>query len=61
MVGEKVVVREGPLKGLRGVVDKIQNRLLRIGIEAVPGTIMIEIDPQQVISEESGIYHTVAS
>ena len=61
MVGEKVVVREGPLKGLRGVVDKIQNRLLRVGIEAVPGAIMIEIDPQQVISEESGIYHTAAS
>ena len=61
MLGEKVVVREGPLKGLKGVVDKIQNRLLRVGIEAVPGAIMIEIDPRQVIAEESGIYQTLAS
>ena len=61
MEGENVMVREGPLKGLRGVVDQVQNRLIKVGIKSFPGGIMIEIDPKDLISEETGIYHTVAS
>ena len=60
-VGEKVMVRKGPLKGLKGTVDEVHQRMLRVGIESLPGGIMIEIDPRQLISEESGIYHTIAS
>ena len=60
-VGEKVMVRDGPLKGLKGTVDIVHQRMLRVGIESLPGGIMIEIDPRQLISEESGIYHTIAS
>ncbi|MCH2297960.1 MAG: hypothetical protein MK441_08660 [SAR324 cluster bacterium] len=60
-VGEKVMVREGPLKGLKGAVYEVHQRMLRVGIESLPGGILIEIDPRQLISEESGIYLTIAS
>ena len=60
-IGEKVVVREGLLKGLKGTVDQINRKMLKISIDAVPGSIMIEIDPRQLISEESGLYYKVAS
>ena len=59
--GEKVVVKEGPLKGLKGTVGRVNRQMLKISIDGVPGSIMIEIDPRQLISEESGLYFKVAS
>ena len=59
-VGERVVVREGPLTGLRGVVDQVNRGLLRVSIESVPGSIVVEIDPKQLQSEDSGLYMAVA-
>ena len=59
-VGERVVVLVGPLTGLCGVVDQINRRLLRVYIDAVPGAIVIEIDPKQLQSEDTGLYKVVA-
>ena len=49
MLGEKVMVNGGPLKGLKGIVDQVQNRLIKVGIESFPVGIMIEIDPKYLI------------
>ena len=60
-IGERVKVREGPLAGLIGIIDEINRKLLRVCIDALPGSIVIEIDPRQLQSEESGLYKVIAS
>lgn len=59
VVGERVVVREGPLTGLRGIVDRVNRSLLRVFIDAVPGSIAIEINPKQLQSENSCLFKAV--
>ena len=59
-VGDAVFVREGPLTGLRGVVDRVNRRQLRIHVDAMPGSIVIEIDPRQVQLERETLYTVVA-
>ena len=52
VVGDAVIVREGPLTGLRGVIDRMDRKKLYIHIDAIPGSVMIEVDPHQVLLEK---------
>ena len=42
-VGNAVFVREGPLKGLRSVVDRLDRKNLHIHVDEIPGSIVIEV------------------
>ena len=59
VVGDTVFVREGPLTGLRGVVDRVNRRQLRVHVNAMPGSIVIEIDPRQIELERETMYSVV--
>ena len=48
VVGDAVIVSEGPLKGLRGVIDRMDRKKLYIHVDAIPGSVMIEVEPHQV-------------
>ena len=61
MVGDSVIVREGPLTGLRGVIDKMDRRKLYIHLDAIPGSVMIEIEPDRVQLENDSAYSLVTS
>ena len=61
MVGDSVIVREGPLTGLRGVIDKMDRRKLYIHLDAIPGSVMIEVEPHQVQLENDVAYSIVTS
>jgi hypothetical protein len=50
---------EGPLTGLRGVVDRVNRRQLRVHVNAMPGSIVIEIDPRQIELERETMYSVV--
>ena len=47
-VGDAVFVREGPLTGLRGVIDRLDRKKLHIHVDAIPGSVMIDVEPHQV-------------
>ena len=36
-VGDSVFVKEGPLTGLRGVIDRLDPKKLHIHVDAIPG------------------------
>ncbi len=59
-VGEEVVVIEGPLTGLRGIVDEADRRFLSIQVDSIPGAIKIQVDPAHVKPVKRTIYETVA-
>ena len=61
MVGDSVIVREGPLTGLRGVIDKMDRRKLFIHLDAIPGSVMIEVEPHRVQLENDSAYSLVTS
>ena len=61
MVGDSVIVREGPLTGLRGVIDKMDRRKLYIHLDAIPGSVMIEVEPHRVQLENDSAYTLVTS
>ena len=61
MEGDTVIVRDGPLTGLRGVIDKMDRRKLYIHIDAIPGSVMIEVEPHQVQHENDPEYSLVTS
>ena len=46
--GDLVQIHEGVLKGLIGYIDQVNRSLLRISIDAIPGSIMIEVTPHEV-------------
>ena len=60
-VGDAVFVREGPLTGLRGVIDRLDSKKLHIHIDAIPGSVMIDVEPQQVQLEKDELYRMVTS
>jgi len=60
-VGDAVFVREGPLTGLRGVIDRLDSNKLHIHIDAIPGSVMIDIEPHQVQLEKDELYRLVTS
>lgn len=47
-VGMKVKVIHGPLKGVIGFVDTIERDLIKVGIDAIPGSIAIHVNPAQI-------------
>ena len=60
-VGDSVFVREGPLKGLRGIVDRLDRKKLHIHVDAILGSVMIEVEPYQVQLEKDTVYSLVTS
>ena len=60
-VGDAVFVREGPLTGLRGVIDRLDRKKLHIHIDAIPGSVMIDVEPHQVQLEKDELYRLVTS
>ena len=61
VVGDGVIVREGPLTGLRGVIDRMDRKKLYIHVDAIPGSVMIEVEPHQVKLEKDTVYSLVNS
>ena len=60
-VGDWVLVREGPLTGLRGVIDRLDSKKLHIHVDAIPGSVMIDVEPYKVQREKDAVYHLVAN
>ena len=60
-IGDSVFVKEGPLTGLRGVVDRLDNKILHIHVDAIPGSVMIDVEPQQVQLEKDTVYSLVTN
>ena len=60
-IGDTVFVREGPLKGLRGVIDRLDRKKLHIHLDAIPGSVMIEVEPYQVQLEKDTVYQLVTN
>jgi transcription termination/antitermination protein NusG len=58
-VGDYVFVREGPLTGLRGVIDRLDSKKLHIHVDAIPGSVMIDVEPHQVQLEKDKVYQLV--
>ena len=61
VVGDAVNVREGPLTGLRGVIDRMDRKKLYIHVDAIPGSVVIEVEPNQVQLEKASEYSLVNS
>jgi len=61
VIGDAVIVREGPLTGLRGVIDRMARNNLYIHVDAIPGSIMIEVEPHHVQLEKDTAYSLVTS
>jgi len=60
-VGDSVFVREGPLTGLRGVIDRLGRNKLHIHVDAISGSVMIDVEPHQVQLEKDAVYQLVTS
>ena len=52
---------EGPLTGLRDVIDRLDRNKLHIYVDAIPGSVMIDVEPNQVQLEKDAVYSLVAS
>lgn len=51
-VGDSVFVRESPLIGLRGVIVRLDCKKQYIHVDAIPGSVMIDVEPYQVQLEK---------
>jgi transcription antitermination factor NusG len=60
-VGDAVFVREGPLTGLRGAIDRLGSKKLHIHVDAIPGSVMIEVESHQVQLEKDTVYQLVTN
>jgi transcription termination/antitermination protein NusG len=60
-IGDSVFIREGPLTGLRGVIDRLDRNKLHIHVDAIPGSVMIDIEPHQVQLEKDAVYQLVTN
>ena len=60
-LGDSVFVREGPLTGLRGVVDRLDNKKLHIHVDTIPGSVMIDVEPHQIQIENDTVYQLVTN
>ncbi len=60
--GDWVCIREGVLKGLVGQIDRVNRKLLRLSVNAVPGSIAIEVNPNHVeLLEKDSAYLATTS
>ena len=57
--GDSVFVREGPLSGLQGVIDRMGHKKPHIHLDAIPGSVMIDVEPHQVQLEKDAVYQLV--
>ena len=60
-VGDAVFVREGPLTGLRGVIDRLDRKKLHIHVDAIPGSVMIDVEPHHVQLKKDAVYQLVTN
>ena len=58
-VGDAVFVKEGPLTGLQGMIDRLDQNKLHIHVDAIPGSVMIDVEPHQVQLEKDAVYQLV--
>jgi len=61
VAGDAVIVIHGPLKGLRGVIDRMSRKKLYIHVDVIPGSVMIEVEPDIVRLEKNTAYSIVTS
>ena len=61
VVGDAVIVREGPLTGLRGVIDRMDRKKLHIHVDAIPGSVIIDVGSHQVQLEKDEVYQLVTN
>ena len=61
VVGDAVIVRDGPLTGLRGLIDRMDHKKLYIQVDGIPGSVKIEVEPHQVQLERDSAYSLVSS
>ena len=61
MVGDAVIVIEGPPTELKDVIDRMDRKKLYIHVDAIPGSVMIEVEPHQVQLEKDTTYSLVTS
>ena len=54
-------MRKWPLYGLRGVIDKLDRKILHILVNAVHGLVMIKVEPHEVQLEKDVLYSMVTS
>jgi len=59
VVGDVVIVRDGPLTGLRGVIDRMDRKKLHIHVDAIPGSVMVEVYPYQLQLEKDSVFSLV--
>ena len=60
VVGDNVIVRDGPLIGLVGVIDRMDRKKIYIHVDAIPGSVMVEVQPHQVQLEKDSEYSLVS-
>ena len=60
-VGDSVFIRERPLTGLRGVIDRLDRNKLHIHVDAIPGSVMINVDTRQVQLEKDTVNQLVTN
>ena len=60
-VGDAVFVKEGPLTGLRGVIDRLDHKILHVHVDAIMGSVMIDVEPHQVQLEKDRAYQMVTN
>ena len=58
-VGDSVFFEVVPLTSLCGVIDRLDCKKLHIYVDAIPGSVMIEVEPHQVQSGKDVIYQLV--
>ena len=58
-IGDAVLVKEGPLTGLRGIIDKMDKKKLHIHVDTIPGSVSIEVKPNQVQYDKDSLYKLV--
>ena len=59
VIGDLVYVTEGPLTGLRGIINRLDNKKLYINVAGIPGSIIIELKKYQVQLEKDKVYSMV--
>lgn len=61
ILGDTVFVREGPLTGLKGVIDRKDQKKLHIHVDSIPGSITIVVEPNKVQIEKDTVYQLVTN
>ena len=47
------------MTGLRGVIDRLDRKKLHIHVDAIPDSVMIDVEPHQVQLEKDAVYQLV--